>query len=385
MRVGLSYEGDRMGNFAKVQYGFSLMELMVSIAISTVLALGTAFVVAQQVKFYRGQKMVVDTQSDLRMGMEVLQSDLMMAGYGIGKQDAFHLYTSEGTVHGVNIGKSKDRPHGNLVVSRAYGLPYTIVSYSLDATVSPKGQLHLCRDLSEEFIDKKDFKFVYASMMDQSHHDYLTMKIDGINAHNGCPVASCGTSKCTQIDFTYLNPTSTTAGVWLNDRSPFTDYSNGTFFPDFRVVTYHVSTNANPQWPNPDGRKILWRSDGIEEVQPLIEHVEGFQIDFEHRENRTSVEDCGDSYVRDYPAAKDGCGVRARHAFLSLVVRTEREDRILPSYTPISIATGDEIQNAQKQCFPEDSTMNCTNQDGFQRRALTSHILVRNSFWRDEE
>ncbi len=382
--------------------GFSLIELTLALSISSVVALGLFYVVGHQLRGYKGQRAVTQIQDSLRVAMEFIKRDLSMAGYGIGKEDALHFYDASTRIHGVSLQPSKPTKgsyfFNNLLVSRAFGSSFSITQYSGPSTLAGSGTLQLCDNVKSSFSGTGLYaNYAYASLVDQYSRDYAVIEIpvNNIRTVTCANTTACGTATCTSISFKVVDPQNATrgAGVWLGSSSWKTDFTSGSLFGDFRTVAYYVSSSSSATWNDPDQGSILWRNDGVSPASALLEGVEGLQVDFEHLDSNSVITSCSTgtatstSYAQVHLTGKRGCGLKSRHAFVSLVAKSARADQILPSYPMITISS--EIQNGTSQCYPYALMVgpsSCSaSSDGYRRRALTSHVYVRNLAWRDRE
>jgi type IV pilus assembly protein PilW len=73
------------------QQGFTLMELMVTLAIASVLMAGIYAAFNSQSKIYRKESLVTTMQQNIRGGMEILGTEIRMAGYDPSGSDEFSI------------------------------------------------------------------------------------------------------------------------------------------------------------------------------------------------------------------------------------------------------------------------------------------------------
>ena len=64
------------------QAGFTLIELMVGMAVSVVVVAAAFTILTTTSKSLRANEQIVDTQQNLRMAMEMLSRDFKLAGFG---------------------------------------------------------------------------------------------------------------------------------------------------------------------------------------------------------------------------------------------------------------------------------------------------------------
>jgi len=95
-----------------VQRGFTLIELMIAVALSTLVGILIYTVFINQTQAYRSQADMGTMQQNLRVGMEMLSRDISMAGYGLGNDGAAWGAHGHSSNFGAPTGADSDRLWG---------------------------------------------------------------------------------------------------------------------------------------------------------------------------------------------------------------------------------------------------------------------------------
>jgi type IV pilus assembly protein PilW len=84
----------------RVEKGFTLIELMVTMAVASVFMMGMYAAFNSQAKIYRKESLVTTMQQNIRGGMEILGTEIRMAGYDPSGSDEFAIEDVTETVPG---------------------------------------------------------------------------------------------------------------------------------------------------------------------------------------------------------------------------------------------------------------------------------------------
>lgn len=75
--------------------GFTLIELLIAMAVASIMMTLIVGAYWTQTRISREQQMVIDMQQNMRVAMNFLKRDLMMAGYGLDNDDTFETADSD--------------------------------------------------------------------------------------------------------------------------------------------------------------------------------------------------------------------------------------------------------------------------------------------------
>lgn len=75
--------------------GFSLIEILIAMAVASIMMILIVGAYWTQARISREQQMVIDMQQNMRLAMNFLKRDLMLAGYGLDNDETFETADSD--------------------------------------------------------------------------------------------------------------------------------------------------------------------------------------------------------------------------------------------------------------------------------------------------
>lgn len=133
--------------FISKQDGFSLIEIMVSVALSTIVLMAGYTVLISSDRSYNVQEDVSEAQQNVRMGMERLGKDIRMAGFGL-PDPPFSLTIGGQTFTApVTVGNSSTTPDTITLAGIGFEAGSLSNPGNADPTCNGSGDIFICLDL----------------------------------------------------------------------------------------------------------------------------------------------------------------------------------------------------------------------------------------------
>lgn len=111
------------------EQGFTLMEMMISLAIASIVLLAISAVFTSSVRLYTQENAKAALQQEMRASLEIMSRDIRMAGYDPKRQKDFKIKTATATRFHFTTDLNED---GNVDPSPAFP-DCEVLSYRLDA------------------------------------------------------------------------------------------------------------------------------------------------------------------------------------------------------------------------------------------------------------
>jgi prepilin-type N-terminal cleavage/methylation domain-containing protein len=209
--------------------GFTLVEMMVAIAVFVVVTMGAFVFAKSQMRARKQTQQLLDTEQNARVALDSIRLDLQASGLGVG-------YALDGVYAGLTFGafgpfRANDFDHGDgvrfsddLRVRGATGPVRTIARYDGPLV---NGAMEVCAgggfEVGEDVL-----------LVSESYRDARAVRLTGVGAPIACTEGQC-TVNCQQLTFTDASATFETDG-----NARFASYVGGSAFRGFFEVTYFV-------------------------------------------------------------------------------------------------------------------------------------------------
>ncbi|MDY6844162.1 MAG: PilW family protein [Thermodesulfobacteriota bacterium] len=324
--------------------GFTLVEIMVTLAISIIVIGAIYSVYTDHVKASAIQEQVVHMQQNVRFAMETISSDVRLAGYGIAKNEAFFIGNIDFDYDGSSDFSSNNevtRMNADaIMIRRADTPPIKIVSYSGSSTV-----LRVCNPSPFAVWDILEITFEYSGGISY----FVTIQATNIAVDSSNPCGTeCASGQCDKIIFNagqsdYNSP----GGLNVEDK----DWNKATIAV-FTDIVYFLDPDGNGDGTADD--PVLLQSINGAAGQILAEDIEDLQFCY-------GLDTTGDGLVDswlDSPANVN----QVRSVRVNILARTARQDS--------------DFNKGQRPALEDHAAAAGT--DGYRRRLLTSVIRVRN-------
>lgn len=335
--------------------GFTLIELMVAVAISSFLVAAAFALVSHEVRLMGVSDQTLQLTQSTRLALNLISEDLRLAGAGVG-------YTEGGEFAGIELGsftrggatfesnnRAIDLPSG-ASISDDLGLLYANGNAATIEGYSSAGVLRLCKPPEgNDLFETEEIVLIRS----EDGLAARTVEITSAGVDSGCTDSNC-LSGC--VVYNFSPDTSFESGTGVAN----VNFSGGSAVGGFRRVTYFLETSD----PNDPRRGHLRRVEGdcgaLDATcgQRLAENFESMQIRIFQRVDGAWV-DITDTGSR--PENFDRIRVD-----LELIARSRTQgdsnmDGVLAALEP-------------DLCFPA-----CGEQDRFKRRVMRVSVEVKNS------
>ncbi len=344
--------------------GFTMLEMLVAIAIASVVVVGLYGLFTVQSRQFLFQDLQMEMHQNLRFGTDVLSRSVRMAGFstsgfvaGVMGYDGTSGSSVDAEELPAIISWDSDGTNGTDAITVIYGEPSTVMSTdwsvteSCDATTIQFQPNLIDNNAKLQQLEAGDLLLChdYASM--SGPESYLWSLSADANAATG-EVDVSSNSGVGYTDYDNICPAS-------ENLSPIMRCARA------QVLTFYIDDEADEFGPGSEDSPVLmmdlnynWpNNDDV----PLVDNVEELQLEY-CMDDPAGVATCNtpeqwkDSFTSD--RADEVVAVR-----IHLVIRSSREDpRDLYKSTPFSLA----------------NKTASSDQDGYYRQVLTTEVTVRN-------
>jgi len=346
---------------ARTRSGFTLIELMVAIAISSVVVVGLYSLFTVQSRQFLFQDLQMEMHQNQRFATDVLTRSIRMAGFGTSGRVDGYLGSGSDVNNDLPVIMAHDNwtgGDGTDAITVVYGDPSSTMGTK--TTV-----LNNCETTELDFpMGVRD----YPARLAEYGAGEMMMCMD---------YAALGGME-TYLWVLSADPTSTGA-VYVHDATSYLDFqsvcplgenlSPAMYCSKAQVMTFYIDNNDDGVGPGNPGQPVLMLDLDLDWPEaddiPLVENVEDLQIEYcmLDADGDGSVDDCTAPPATWVDSVTDAHGHEVQMVRLSLLVRSARTD------------PNDGYKNTQPTLANHAPAASI---DGYYRQVLVTEVTVRN-------
>ena len=338
----------------RVRKGFTLIEMMIAVVVSSVVVAGLYSVFNLQSRQFLYQDLQMEMHQNVRFATDVLTRSVRMAGFAAGGVvTGYHGSSTDDTTLPVIMSWDGEGDNDSDAITVVYGDPS--LRMNTEASISTCDAESLSFDLTVRDHDTKISEYEAGELIMCSDYANLT----GIESY-----------------MWVISSVSSSSGVIsIEDASGYTDYANvcGTsenLSPSMlcskaHVLTFYIDANASDGvGPGSEDNPVLmmdlnldWPSD---DDVPLVDNIEDLQFEYCVDDGSTKPDCTAELAWDDEVAAGSESDIWMTR--ISLVGRSSRKDP----------------QRLRTSTRPELANHSAGSSDNFYRQVLVTEVAVRN-------